>query len=303
MPVRGSIFLRRVLPICCLLAAWRDAGAAQAITIDVRLMCEFTGGCGAGNFYVDHPEALTALKFATKAFEPFADQLTAIPTSPNWMATFTNPDTGAGGSTLNNLSIPANTLLLLAGARDMAGNQVGEAGPGTANISLSRGQGNITGPAAIDFATWGGSISFDTLDNGVARNWHFGIWDLPAPGQVDFLTIAFHELAHVFGFGSAPSFDNLISANQFQGVTAIGLTGSAVALAADNNHWAEGTTSPPYANQPPPALTAALLLGRALRSLRSTTLHLPIPVGKFRISSWDCRATSTRTVLLMVAIS
>ena len=161
--------------------------------------------------------------------------------------------------------------MLYAGAHDMAGGQVGEAGPGSANISLSRGQGNISGPAAIDFAT-GVDQSLLIRSTTGWRQLAFRNWLCQGRGRSTFLRSRFTNSAHVVGFGTAPSFDNLITANQFQGVTVIGLTGSAVALTADNNHWAEGTTSPPYANQPPPALTAGAPLGRAMRSLRSTTL-------------------------------
>jgi len=259
MHTRSSLTLRILVAF---VGAWWGSLSARAITIDVRLMCEITGGCASGDFFFDHPEALTALEFAAKAFEPFGDQLSAIPASPGWTATFNNPDTGFSGSTQNNLAIPANTLVLFAGGRDMPGNQVAEGGPGSASVMFQRGQGMTTGSSAIDFAPWGGAISFDSLDGGVPRNWHFGISTLPGPGQVDFLSIAFHELAHVFGFGSAASFDNLITSNQFQGVTVIGLTGSSAPLTADNNHWLAGTTSPPYADEPPSALTAALTLGR-----------------------------------------
>ena len=259
MHTHSSLILRILVAF---VGAWWGSLSAWAITIDVRLMCESTGGCAAGDFFFDHPEAVMALEFAAKAFEPFGDQLTAIPASPAWTATFDNPDTGFSGSTQNNLAIPANTLVLFAGGRDMPGNQVAEAGPGNANVTFQRGQGITTGPSAIDFAPWGGAISFDTLDNGVPRKWHFGISSSPGPGQVDFLSIAFHELAHVFGFGTAASFDNLISSNQFQGVKVIGLTGSSAPLTADNNHWLAGTTSPPYADEPPSALTASLTLGR-----------------------------------------
>jgi hypothetical protein len=65
----------------------------------------------------------------------------------------------------------------------------------------------------------------------------------------------------VFGFGTSPSFDNLISGNQFQGASVIGLTGSTVTL-VNGDHWAAGTTSPPYAVQPSTALTPSLILGR-----------------------------------------
>jgi hypothetical protein len=259
MPFRGPLIL------CLLVAVLAVAGAraplCKAITIDVRLSCEILGGCGAGDFFIDNPDALTALEFAVRAFEPLTDSLSAIPASPGWTATFTNPESGSSGATASNLAVPANTLILYAGGWDMPGNQVGEAGPGTANLSLSRGQGTIVGASAFDFATWGGSIAFDTLSNDAPRNWHFGTFTRPGPGQVDFLTIAFHELAHVFGFGIAASFENLVSNNQFQGAATVGLTGTTVGLAV-GTHWVSGTTSPPYAEQLPAALTPSLFLGR-----------------------------------------
>jgi hypothetical protein len=267
-----KIILTRAMPACGLLmlclfiAAWVNACAAtvSAITIEVRQFCEISGGCGPGDFFVDNPQALTALRFATKAYEPFTDSLAAIPANPSWIASFTNPETGSSGATIQNLAVPTNTLILYAGGYDMPGGQVAEAGPGTANISLSRGQGTITDSGAYDFATWGGSIAFDTLDGVNPRKWHFGIDTLPGPGQTDFLTIAFHELAHVFGFGTAASFDNLISNNHLLGAEVIKLNGSAPALATDNNHWVSGTTSPPYADPPFSPLSASLLLGRRL---------------------------------------
>jgi hypothetical protein len=238
------------------------ATSATAIDIQVRLMCQVANSCGPGDFFVANPEALSALEFAVKAFEPFNDSLTAIPASPNWTPLFTNPNTGAANTSVSNLSVAANKMILYAGGRDLLGNQVGEAGPGLANIVLDRGQGTVTGSSATDFATWGGAISFDTLNNGVPRNWHFGIHTSPGSGQVDFLTIAWHELAHVFGFGTAPSFDNLIIGQQFHGSEVIGMIGGPLGMTADGNHWVTGTTSPPYAVEPASALTASLVLGR-----------------------------------------
>ena len=248
---------------CAQLVVWALlATPLPALTVEIERMCDLTGGCAQGDFFFDHPDALNTLRFAARAFEPFTDTLLEIPSSPGWIANFDDPDSGNVSVPLANLSIPENTLILYAGGYDMPGNQVAEAGPGKADISLSRGQGVVAGPLAYDFATWGGSIAFDTMDGNSPRNWHFDTSSLPSPGQTDFLTIALHELAHVFGFGTASSFDNLISDNQFQGASTINLTGSTVSLAADKNHWATGTTSPPYADQPLSALTTSLVLGR-----------------------------------------
>lgn len=66
----------------------------------------------------------------------------------------------------------------------------------------------------------------------------------------------------MFGFGTAASFDNSITANQFEGATVVSLKGATAQLATGNDHWASGTTSPPYVEEPPAALTASLILGR-----------------------------------------
>lgn len=167
------------------------ATVAEGITIEVRQYCEISGGCGAGDFFFDHPQALTALDFAVKAYEPFADSLTAIPASPNWTASFTNPETGFTGATVSNLSVPANTLILYAGGYDMPGGQVGQAGPGTANISLSRGQGTITGGAAVDFATWGAQLR-STLSITVCHATGTSAFSrLPDRGRLIFLRLPF----------------------------------------------------------------------------------------------------------------
>lgn len=277
MLVRSAL----ILSLFSAVGGWlASVGPARAITIDVRPYCEVAGGCKAGDFFFDYPQALPALEFAAKAFEPFADSLLPLSASPGWDAIFTNPDSGTA-TIVKNLAVPANTWILYAGGYDMPGTQVGQGGPGLANISLSRGQGTVAGAEATDFASWGGSIAFDTHDShGTARNWHFGIDTRPAPGQVDFLTIAFHELAHVFGLGTADSFDNLVGGQLFNGESATALLGAAVPLTYDHDHWAGGTTSPPYAQPPASALTATLLLGRR-------TLLTPLDYAALKDLGWE----------------
>ena len=238
---------------------------AEAINIDFQLACSLDGTCGAGDFFVDHPEALDDLNFVAQAFTPFADSLTAVSDST---VSFTHPDTGAIGTQLTGFSTPADTVTIYIGGRDLPTNQVGTAGPGGPASSFARGQGTIAGAMADDFAMWGGAITFDTTALGGAdRNWHFGSESLPGPGQVDFISVALHELGHLFGFGTADSFENQVANGEFQGAATMALYSGAVPVLFNSSsfkhdHWAESVTSPPYNQQPAPAFGASLTAGR-----------------------------------------
>jgi hypothetical protein len=88
-----------------------------------------------------------------------------------------------------------------------------------------------------DFGAWGGVISFDT-----ATSWNFSVGSGPAGSEFDFLSVAIHELAHLLGFGTADSWDNLVTGGEFTGATATALNGGSSPLtnpAAD--HYAAGT--------------------------------------------------------------
>lgn len=67
---------------------------------------------------------------------------------------------------------------------------------------LDRGQGLVYGEEALDFGTWGGSMSFDSL-----RDWHFD--DDPTTKEeftgFDFYTVTLHELMHALGVGVSDS--------------------------------------------------------------------------------------------------
>ena len=201
-----------LLVFCCVICC--NSSVLPAITIDFRLACDLGSTCGPGDFFFDHPEGLEDLEFVAQAYSPFADSLTSISGAT---VNFTHPDTGAALFTLGNFSVPADTVIIYVGGRDLPSNEVAVAGPGGPNGSFDRGQGTISGGSADDFAMWGGSMSFDTKTAGGAdRNWHFGADTSPAPFTVDFISVALHELAHVFGFGTSDSFENQITANEFQ---------------------------------------------------------------------------------------
>lgn len=268
--------------VLAITASWL-ATPARGITIDLNYDYDTNG------FFDDNPDgsksaSKLALEFAARAFEPFMDNLLAIqPGGANsWTAQFRNPDTGQS-TNLSNLVIPAGTVLIFAGARDLGGagdgldpNTVGLGGPGAVlsssgftEIVESRGQGTTRGVAADDFGPWGGAIAFDTTTPAPEqpRNWYFDIDTAPSSGQIDFVSVAMHELAHLFGFGisSVDSFKSQIptGTTTFEGPVVVELAGAGVQLASGNVHWDFGITSPPYADTPPPAaLTPSLAIGK-----------------------------------------
>lgn len=101
-------------------------------------------------------------------------------------------------------SIGANELIVYAGGRPL-GSSAGEAGTGTglnftsvftgSNSHVNRGFRSQS--ELGDLPVWGGSVSFNT-----SRNWHFDLDAPAAPNEVDFYSIALHELGHILGLAT-----------------------------------------------------------------------------------------------------
>ncbi|MDA0590820.1 MAG: calcium-binding protein [Planctomycetota bacterium] len=171
-----------------------------------------------------------------------------ISAGDTWTATYTDPSTGSDTSTTD-LIIGENVIVVFAGARQL-GSTLGVGGPGGFTASgetqewldtvAGRGQdGALTGSGnETDFSLWGGSLAFD-----IDANWHFGdsIIGLD-PDENDFYSVAQHEFAHLIGFGTAASWDNLVSSGEFTGSTAAAehdFSGNPP-LDSDNEHWQDG---------------------------------------------------------------
>src|SRR4051812_3181100 len=173
------------------------------------------------------------------------DLLSIIPAGGDtWDAIFDNPATGAQ-KTLSNLSIAENQVLLFAGGRDMT-DALGRGGPGGFSARGStawpdrvarRGQPSAGG---LEFGPWGGAITFDTNPS---SPWYFG-QDAAGLGSAnDFLSVATHEVEHLFGFGTSDAWYNQVSAGKFTGPDSVALYDGPgdVPLSPDSAHWAEGT--------------------------------------------------------------
>lgn len=177
-----------------------------------------------------------------------------------WTAQLSNPATGATTS-IKDLFVPRDTIIVYAGGRDLPGSTLGVGGPGGFSGSgtqafldnvRARGQGTRTASGATgalaatptDVGPWGGSITFDT----VGTNWFFGATLAGIrSNQSDFLSVATHELGHLLGINGAPAFTRLISGNTFIGQAARNAYGGIfvpVETGASIGHWAEGVRSP-----------------------------------------------------------
>lgn len=161
-----------------------------------------------------------------------------------WTATFEDPATG-GTFNVNDLIVGENIVRVYVGARNLGGS-LGSGGPAFASsvsgvqqwvdTVLGRGQSGALGPDSTqtDFAPFGGSISFDET-----ANWHFGVTtaELDAD-EFDFFSTAIHELAHVVGFGTSPSFANLVSGGLFVGAASmIEYDGAGPVPLENPGHW------------------------------------------------------------------
>lgn len=139
----------------------------------------------------------------------------------SWTATATHPATG-GVLSIPALVVPANTIIVYVGARDLGGSTAGLAGPGGFSLSgfsqwfaLVRGRGSAGAASSTpsqntDFSPWGGSMSFD-----IDSTWNFS--QTQNVSGSDFISIALHEMGHVLGIGTSNSWTNKISSSVFTG--------------------------------------------------------------------------------------
>jgi hypothetical protein len=277
-PPRSGALRLNGLFLALISLALSGATPARAITIKF----DYSQSQDALNFFGTdaNPSAARAvLDFAARTFTPFSDTLSAIqPSGANsWTARFVDPSTGVIQG-VSNLSVPQDTIVIYAIARDLAGANLGQASVGTPplignNASSSfrsavttRGQGD----ASTDFAAWGGVLAIDVKNSvGAPRNWHYDLSTPPALDEYDFYTMVTHELAHLFGFGISPAFSADIVTNSetdakyFTGANAQSLYGGTVPLTSNAQHWASNVTSPPFlpGTQPKPSLGPSLNLG------------------------------------------
>ncbi len=233
---------------------WGDgttsAGVVSGSAAAGPLRIVFDYSLDTSNFFASSQRRQVLQAAADSLISRFTDDLSAIqPSGSNvWSPAIFHPRTQAQHVLPSSLSIPANQILIYAGARDLPNNQLGEGGGGfytSASGSQDwldtvrgRGESGALSASPTDIGPWGGSLAFDE-----PRDWYFGL-DAGGLGsqQNDFFSVAVHELAHVLGFGvvlpgaSKSSWENLIVGNQFTGPKARAEYGGNVPLAS-GSHW------------------------------------------------------------------
>lgn len=219
------------------------ASQTASANVDIRFDYRYDS---SGFFTGVNSSRQSILEVAASEFETrFQDHLTAVVSSGsnNFDIRFFQPDADKN-ITLQNFSVPADQIVVFVGAHDL-GRSLAIGGPGgfssTSSSSdflenaSSRGQPGALSETETDFGPWGGSISFNS-----ASSWFFD----PDPNTdeslagYDLYSVTVHELAHVLGFGTANSFDNLVSNNVFTGSAVENLLGYKPGVT--DGHWTEG---------------------------------------------------------------
>ena len=229
-----------------------------------------------GSFFNDPARRAILEDAAASVIERFSDDLEAIvPTSfLQWTAVTNDPLNSSNQLRIPNLQVAANQLVVYVGAQDFPddndgdgvvdGHQLGESFPGFAETSFPglytpeqiaqiqafqetlqyRGETGAAGPNPTDIGMWGGYISFDS-----DTNWHFGATTEGLDDEeIDFATVAIHELMHLLGFGVNyagavnSSFETMTNGLSFIGPKARALYGGDVPL-EDNGHFHEDVQS------------------------------------------------------------
>jgi len=239
---------------------WDDGSSSPAETSRVgsggRLRFTFDYSLDSRGFFSGSNQARReSLELAGKiVLSRLTDTLSAImPGGINtWSPNIRHPSAGAG---LNvplhhlpaSLSVAANEIIVYVGSRDFPAGVRGLGGPGAAGsfgtpefnkIVNSRGEPGALAGNPTDYAPAVGSVSFD-VDS--STDWYFGANpDGIEPGQIDFVSVAAHELAHVLGFGIAPSWTRLVNSNsRFTGAASRAAYAGSGGVPVAGAHWAD----------------------------------------------------------------
>lgn len=195
----------------------------------------------SGFFSGPHLSRRAVLEAAALVFEErILDRFSAItPEGANtWSLIFQDPSSG-NMVEIKDPVLPADTIVVYVGARELPGEQLGYASFGYSWEGYAP-WANLFGERDSDsnFDAIGGSLSFDA-----SAPWYFdsdvATWE-DFEGRQDFYTVVLHELGHLLGFGSSAFTRNRVG-NQFVGPEVLALYGGPAPLDPGSSHFQEGT--------------------------------------------------------------
>ncbi|HEV3384548.1 MAG TPA: hypothetical protein VG097_07010, partial [Gemmata sp.] len=204
-----------------------------AITIQVNYTMDQPSHGGSG-FFIENPGAVAVMnEVALEMGERVSANLAAIdPSGANtWTASFYSPETGNLTSVVN-MDVATNTVVVFVGAHAMGGGEIGYGATGGYSLSgyssffPSVEYRNWAGFVNDDAGIWGGSIQFATN-----ANWYFGLNPNGLQSnQLDFYSVATHELGHVLGVGTSAQWMSQVSGTSFYGPHSDAVYGGPVPL-------------------------------------------------------------------------
>lgn len=188
----------------------------------------------------DAPERRAALEAAAAEWERIIEEdFEDIPAGTEVLSR--DPESPSEPGQTFVMDEPIDDLVIFVGfsAPDGPGGQLAESFPSAAIGSVSdpalsaKLSERYDGP---DYEPWTAWLSFDEDED-----WYYDATpetgdDIPA-GQIDFISVAMHELGHILGFGTATAFFNLVDGqSQFIGTAAVAAYGGPVPLTASGFH-------------------------------------------------------------------
>lgn len=159
-----------------------------------------------------------------------------------------DPEKPAEPALALNIDYEIDDLVIFVGSSDLAPGITGVSSPTAGLSGITDGALATTLQQRFDatpFQPWTAWISFDSK-----TDFYFDPMPdaagagaaLPA-GQLDFVSVALHEIGHTLGFGTANAFKTKVSGGEFTGAKAEALFGGPLPLTADLGHVPNTTMS------------------------------------------------------------